>query len=320
MKVVITGGSGLIGQAVVRALPRSTSATILDIRPPAFRGTAKVLRADVTAARGRLPCFRGADVVIHLAATLGVDRTEKNPVRTLQENIGGSVSVLEACRRYDVPKVLLASSSEAYGEAVRLPMRESDPMAPISVYGVSKLAEEEYAKAYSRQYGVGYVALRYFNVYGPEQTLDFVIPRFVKAALDGKPLLIYGGGRQIRSYCYADDAARFTLALASSAKARDLAVNVGDDTEPVSVRELARRVLAMTGSRSRLVERTLASVGRKDREVINRSPDLTRLRSLVRGGATIGLDDGLRIMARIYRERGPPAPRHELKGFRPVGR
>jgi UDP-glucose 4-epimerase len=236
---LITGGCGFIGGNLLLALLREGKARrvrILDnlsvgtrqdlefylaqagTYSPKEDGNPVVYRADAGDApavelligdiRDAATCSaaaRDTDVVVHLAANTGVQLSMQNPRADMESNVVGVFNVLEACREHGVRKFIFASSGAVVGETDP-PIREDKVARPISPYGASKLAGEAYCLAYSRSFGVDGVALRFGNVYGPlSKNKTSVVAKYIKNAMDGRPLEIYGDGRQTRDFIYIDD-------------------------------------------------------------------------------------------------------------------
>lgn len=301
LKIAVTGGAGFIGRAVIDELSRSqpnANVTTMDLRWPdgpveavhCFRGS--VLDVDDLS---RL--LRGADVVVHLAAMLGVERTEEQRLRCLNVNIEGTRTVLDGCVKEGVRKVVFASSSEVYGDVATSDgekISENSPLNPKSVYAVSKLAGEEYVKAYAKKYGVDYTILRFFNVYGPGQIAEFVVPKFVERAKNGEPLELYGSGEQVRAFCHVHDAARATAMALEHPEADNTILNVGNDQEPVSIQGLADAVAEIADADIESVHVSLEESDRDAaREIYYRVPDVRRARELLNFEPTVSLEQGL---------------------------
>jgi UDP-glucose 4-epimerase len=199
-----------------------------------------------------------SDVLVHLAAAVGVQLIVQDPVHTIQTNIMGTEAVLVAAQRYGC-KVLIASSSEVYGKGVRVPFREDDDrlMGPTTrsrwAYATSKAVDEFLGLAYHSQYGLPVVVMRLFNTVGPRQTgrYGMVVPRFVRQALKGDPLTVYGDGSQSRCFSDVADVTRAISQLAEVPAAVGQVFNIGS-TEEVTIRELAARVIALTGGNSEI--------------------------------------------------------------------
>lgn len=212
VRVVVTGGAGFIGSHVVRELARrGARVVVLDDLSTGAQGNLEgagheelvvgsVLDTDLVD-----EACADADAVVHLAALASVPASVADPVAAHRVNASGTVAVLEATRRSGA-HVVVASSSAVYGRAERLPLPETVPPSPISPYGASKLAMEGYALAYAASFGLPVLAFRPFNVFGPNQPVGHAyaaaIPAFVSAALEGKPLQVFGDGQQSRGFDY----------------------------------------------------------------------------------------------------------------------
>ena len=230
------------------------------------------------------------DIIIHLAAAVGVRLIVENPVHTIETNVMGTEAVLKAALRYRA-KVLIASTSEVYGKGNRVPFREGDDvvLGPTSrnrwAYAASKMVDEFLALAYWREKGLPVVVFRLFNTVGPRQTgrYGMVVPRLVRQALEERPLTVYGDGQQSRCFLHVQDAVAAILALAENPAAVGQVFNIGS-TEEVSIRALAERVLAQAGAEASEGRITLVpyeqayAAGFEDMR--RRVPDIGRLREL----------------------------------------
>jgi UDP-glucose 4-epimerase len=244
--VVVTGAAGFIGRSLVRALIASDVKTVVavDVRPmPGVH--------DPTASHCEIvPCERsvlqplddlldGADVVFHLAAQVGVPRSICNPYDDATTNVLGTLAVLESCRRVGVGRVVYSSSAAVYGSPQYVPIDENHPTHPRSPYGLAKLAAERYAMIYGELYDLSVLALRYFNVYGPNQPSGeyaAVIPLFADRVARKLPLVISGDGAQTRDFVHVRDVVRANF-LAARSRSREV-LNVGSG-RATSIRELA---------------------------------------------------------------------------------
>ncbi|MCE2469527.1 MAG: SDR family oxidoreductase [Dehalococcoidia bacterium] len=224
MRALVTGGAGFIGSRVVRALlDAGREVVVLDDLSSGFRENmkglpaARLIEADVRDREAVDSACEGAEVVFHLAASVGNKRSIDDPRADASVNLLGTLNVLEAARRGGVRKVVLSSSVGVLGEVERLPVTEEHPTRPISPYGVSKLAAEKMALVYHELHGVEVACLRYFNVYGPGQRSDAygsVLPIFVFRMLAGESLTVFDDGEQTRDFVYVDDVARANLLAA----------------------------------------------------------------------------------------------------------
>ena len=286
--MLVTGGAGFIGShlverlltdgARVRVLDNFSAGTRANLPFAAkFRGRLEVVRGDIRNRAAVERAARGARVVYHQAAMRSVPRSVKDPLGANENNVTGTLNVLEAARRCRVPRVVYASSSSVYGARPELPKREEQPPAPISPYAVSKAAGEQYAAVWTRLYGVQTVGLRYFNVFGPRQDpkseYAAVIPRFILWGLKGKPLEVHGDGTQSRDFTYIDNVVEANLLAAQAPEAGGEVFNVGCG-ERVSLLEIVAKLEAILGRRLERrhtppragdVPHTLADVGRAKR-------------------------------------------------------
>ncbi|MCB0434160.1 MAG: NAD-dependent epimerase/dehydratase family protein, partial [Mangrovimonas sp.] len=234
------------------------------------------------------------DYVFHYAAVVGVKRTLEHPIKVL-EDIEGIKNILSLSKNSGVKRVFYSSSSEVYGEPFELPQNENTtPLNSRLPYAIVKNVGEAFFKSYEREYGLEYTIFRFFNTYGPHQSDDFVIPRFVKAALKGEPLKIYGSGQQTRSFCYVDDnVATCVKALEQDAYVNDV-LNVGNDKE-VTILELAETILKITHSSSEI----LMLPALKEGDMQRRCPDNTKMKQLL-DRDLISLESGLERLVTYY--------------------
>jgi UDP-glucose 4-epimerase len=250
MKVLVTGGGGFIGSNLASALGRrGDEVRVLDNFSTGNRANLAALADDVEIVEGELRSYervhaatRGVEVVFHQGALPSVPRSVQDPLTTSAVNVEGALNVLLAARDEGVRRVVFASSSSVYGNSVELPCRETANPDPISPYGVSKLAAERYCVSFSRVYALETVALRYFNVFGPNQDptsqYSAVIPRFVTAIAAGQPVSIYGDGEQRRDFTYVQNVVQANLLAADAARANGNVLNVATGRS-TSVNQLA---------------------------------------------------------------------------------
>lgn len=230
------------------------------------------------------------DAVYHYAACVGVARTLQNPL-TVLDDIKGIENVLQLSRDFTVRRVLFSSSSEVYGEPVELPQVEATtPLNSRLPYAVVKNVGEVFFRTYYREFGLDYTIFRFFNTYGPGQSDDFVVSKFIRQALSGAPITVHGDGQQTRTFCFIDDNVAATVAALHSPRAIDQTFNIGSDVE-VTVLELAQAICGITGSKSEI--RHLPPLPEGD--MTRRWPDVSRMRTELLGGrALVRLEDGLR--------------------------
>ena len=291
MRILVTGGSGLIGSMIVKhLLDLDHQVSIFDIKESKHRNC-KFFQGDITDPERTKEVIKDHDIVIHLAATLGVINTETNPVKTLDTNMGGTRNVLEGCKIHGVKKIIFSSSSEVYGEPTKIPINETDKPIPITTYGIAKFAAEEYIKAYSRNFGLDYTIFRLFNVYGDEQAVDWVLPEFVNKAKQNQDIIIHGDGSQTRCFCHVSDIANaFTLALDN---ANSEIINVGNNSEPISIKDLALKIIKLTNSKSELKFLSFEESKRNRNEIMKRMPDIKKAQMKLGYKPTISLEEGI---------------------------
>jgi UDP-glucose 4-epimerase len=223
MQALITGGAGFIGSNIAKALVgQGWGVRVLDDLSSGYRdnldGLAVDFRhGDVRDAEAVEQAVDGCEVVFHLAAAVGNKRSIDDPIGDSSINVIGTLQVLEAARKAGVRKIVASSSAGIYGELRTMPIHESHPLDPLTPYGASKLCMEKQCLAYAATHGIEAVALRYFNVYGPNQRFDAygnVIPIFVFNALQGRPITIFGDGRQTRDFVNVADVVQANIKAA----------------------------------------------------------------------------------------------------------
>jgi UDP-N-acetylglucosamine/UDP-N-acetyl-alpha-D-glucosaminouronate 4-epimerase len=309
VRVLVTGGGGFIGSNLVRALlERGDDVRVLDNYSTGNRANLADLAADVEVVEGELRSYervhaatRGVEVVFHQGALPSVPRSVQDPLTTAAVNTEGTLNVLLAARDEAVRRVVFASSSSVYGNSDELPRVETQNPDPISPYGVSKLAAERYCVSFSRVYPLETVALRYFNVFGPNQDPSSqyaaVVPRFITAIADGRPVPIYGDGNQKRDFTFVSNVVEANLLAADVDEVSGTIVNVATG-RATSVHELADTIGSILGHP---VERDPQPARTGD--IRDSYADVTRARELLGWEARVGLEDGLRIAAEAFLER-----------------
>lgn len=304
-KVLVTGGAGCIGMPVcVELLKRGVKVVLFDLYGQ-VQYVEKFIDKNIEIYYGSIldesslrDAFRGCDAVIHLAAYLGVRRTEINSLRCLDINIDGVKKVLDVGIQAGIRKLVFASSSEVYGEPLKNPVSENDLTQGKTVYAVSKLAGEEMVKAYADEYSnLDYTILRYFNTYGPYQIAQFVVPKFIRNVLSGKAPVVYGDGSQQRSYCYSMDTARATVDALFSNKANRQVMNVGNGDALVSLIELADLVINLCGMENKVTVKTRYGFEKTDRsvdrEINTRFCDTEKIKNILGFHPEVSLKEGI---------------------------
>lgn len=296
MNITITGGSGFIGSSLVEVLRKKHVITIFDVNKTQFNDVTFV-QGDIIDPKSTDAAIRNSDVVIHLAAALGVINTEQNPIETLDTNIFGTKNVLDACKNNDVKKIIFSSSSEIYGEPIKIPIKETDKVMPITNYGISKLAAEEYIKAYYKNFGLRYTILRLFNVYGEKQRNEWVMTEFVSRAIKNQDIIIHGTGSQIRAFCHVSDALKgFEFVLE---KGDGEIFNIGNDSEPISIKELAERIISLANSKSNIKLIPFEKSDRDRNEIMNRAPSVEKAKKILGYQSKMSLDEGIKKIIEI---------------------
>lgn len=267
MKVLITGGAGFIGSHLCDALiAEGNEVTILDNLSTGSKhniahleGKIKVFTGDIRDQKLVESLIENSDQILHMAAALGVNNILENPIESISTNYHGSEIVLNAATKYD-KRIVIASTSEIYGKNPKQPLSESDdrvigtPQKLRWTYSDAKALEEATAHFLFLTKQLRVTTIRFFNTVGPRQTGKYgmVIPRFVRAAIENRPLNIFGDGSQSRVFCHVSDSIKAVLALASNDKTIGEVFNVGGMGE-ISILELANLVIRQTKSKSKIV-------------------------------------------------------------------
>lgn len=296
--ILITGGSGFIGLHLSQYLKKDYDITVYDIKNPGDNDIEFIL-GDINDGKKLLQACHGIDIVIHLAAVVGVKNTEDDPITTLNTNIIGTKNVLEACARNNVKKVILASSSEVYGEPKILPIDESHIPMPVTAYGISKLASEEYLKSYAKMYDFKYSILRFFNVIGQGQAVDFVFPEFINSALKNEHITIHGSGLQIRAFCHVDDICQGIKKVIP--RSDNETFNLGNDSEPISIENLAKKIITVLNSQSSIRYITFEKSDRnRNIEIMSRVPNIQKAKKLLSFEPKMDLENSIRNVAKQF--------------------
>jgi nucleoside-diphosphate-sugar epimerase len=263
MRALVTGGAGFIGSHLTEALLHAghevavlddlSTGRLLNLAAVKDHARLEVIEGSVTDEPLVRKLMAGVDVVYHLAAAVGVRLILDRPVATIETNILGTEAILRVARE-ERPRVILASTSEVYGKNDRVPLSEDDDLVrgPTTKsrwsYACSKAIDEFLGLAYHHEYGVPVTIVRFFNTIGPRQTgrYGMVVPRFVRQALDGEPITVYGDGRQSRCFTDVEDAVRATIALSLAPGAVGEVFNIGT-THELTIHDLAERVRALVG-------------------------------------------------------------------------
>ena len=316
---LITGGAGFIGSHLsdvllaagqrVLTIDNLSTGRLENIRHLLGRPDFHFAQASITDKVVLDRLASQADVIVHLAAAVGVQLIVEHPVRTIETNVGGTEAVLRAAQTYRA-RVLVASTSEVYGKGSRIPFAEDDDVLLGATaksrwgYAASKMIDEFLALAYHREYGAPVAVMRLFNTVGPRQTGQYgmVVPRLMRQALRGEALTVFGDGTQQRCFCDVRDVVQAIVGLAHHPDAIGKVFNIGSEEE-ITILDLAKRIKAMTGSRSEIVHVPYAEAyapGFED--MARRVPDISRVRELLGWRPRRSLDETLKAV-REHEER-----------------
>lgn len=302
---LVTGGAGNIASALVRGLAKSPDNLVVVAdnlltgsleKVPLAAGNVRFIKCDVNDYDDVAPLFFTFrfDYVFHYAAVVGVQRTLANPLWVLRD-ITGIENVLKLAKNTGVKRVYYSSSSEVYGEPAEFPQNElTTPLNSRLPYAVVKNVGETYLRAYHREFGLKYVIFRFFNTYGPNQSEDFVVPRFLKLALANQDISVYGDGSQTRTFLYVDD----NIEACLNVHRHDVeceTLNIGSDDE-MTILALAKKIVSITGSRSRIVHLPPLPEG----DMAGRRPDISRMRGVL-GRKLTTLEDGIARLIAHYK-------------------
>jgi len=288
-KILVTGGAGFIGSAVAEKLAQNPENYVVIVDnlltgsmvkvPDSAHRNLRFIKCDVNDFRDISGVFYAYtfDYVFHYAAVVGVKRTLSHPVLVLND-LHGLENVLKLSKNTGVRRVYYSSSSEVYGEPVEFPQNEdTTPLNSRLPYAIVKNVGEAYLRSYQREYGLEFTIFRFFNTYGPKQSKEFVISRFLYLALQNQDITIYGDGLQTRTFCFINDNVDACLTAFYEDLFVNDVVNIGGDKE-VTILELAETVLKVTGSKSKLVHLPALEEG----DMTRRLPDTAKMCELLR--------------------------------------
>lgn len=264
MKALVTGGAGFIGSNIVKELIKQgykvnildnlSSGYFINIKEYVINGQADFCGGDIRDYASVLHAMEDTDIVFHLAASVGRQRSLDNPQLDSENNLIGTINVLEAMRKYRVKRIIYSSSASMFGELVTPTIDENHPQNADSPYGVSKLAAEKMILAYAELYDIISVCLRYFNIYGINQRFDMygnVIPIFAKRIYSGEPVIIYGDGTQTRDFVNVSDVAKAHLMAATSDYGTNV-YNIGSGSS-ITINELAEMMIKISGKKREII-------------------------------------------------------------------
>lgn len=300
MKVLITGGAGFIGHNLTLLLKSSGfKVIVLDNLERATNfalsrlSDVKIIKGDVNS-NAIKKALDNVDLVIHAAAYISVSESIRKPHMYFRNNVLGTLNVVKSCLDKNVRRLMFISSAAVYGEPKFLPISEEHPTNPITPYGLTKLMGEDTVKLYAR-YGLNYVIIRLFNVYGPGQNMDYagVVTRFIKRIKENKPPVIYGDGLQTRDFIHVLDVAQAVKQIMDRGIENET-INIATG-KPTTIRELAKLIIKLAG-------RNYEPIYTKTRlgDIRQSYADITKARKLLGFEPRITLENGLRELLAHY--------------------
>jgi UDP-glucose 4-epimerase len=299
-KILVTGGAGFIGSAVAEKLAKDPENYVVIVDslltgslkkvPESDHNNLRFIKCDVNDYKDISSVFYAYtfDYVFHYAAVVGVKRTLQNPVMVLND-ITGIDNILQLSKNTGVKRVYFSSSSEVYGEPVEFPQNEhTTPLNSRLPYAIVKNVGEAYLKSYQREFGLEYTIFRFFNTYGPKQSKEFVISRFLSMALQNEDITIYGDGSQTRTFCFINDNVDACVGAFYNDMYVNDVVNIGGNIE-VPILDLANVIIKVTGSKSKLIHLPALEEG----DMTRRLPDTSKMKTLLNRDVT-SFEDGLK--------------------------
>lgn len=299
-RILITGGAGFIGSSLAQRLAEDEENYIVIVDnlltgsesklPESVHQNIKFIRADVNDFQEISSIFHAFsfDYVFHYAALVGVKRTLANPVKVLND-LNGIRNILNLSKNSRVKRVYYSSSSEVYGEPVEFPQNEhTTPLNSRLPYAIVKNVGEAYLRAFMQEFDVEFTIFRFFNTYGSKQSNDFVMSKFLTAAMNNQDIPIYGDGSQTRTFCYIDDNIEACVNAFYKNKIVNDVANIGSDME-ISILDFATKIIELTNSKSNII--FLPAL--KEGDMTRRCPDITKMKLLLNRRMT-SLDEGIR--------------------------
>ncbi len=297
-KILVTGGAGFVGSALAEKLISDkenyvvvvddlTTGHIGKLPKPAHNY--RFIKADVNNKNEILEIMLafGFDYVFHYAAVVGVQRTQENPVKVLRD-VQGIDHILSISKNIGVKRVFFSSSSEVYGEPVEIPQNVyTTPLNSRLPYAIVKNIGEAYLRSFHKEYGLDFTIFRFFNTYGPKQSRDFVISKFISFALNNEDITIYGDGMQTRTFCFVDDNIDACVKIAYDDNLLNDVINIGNSKE-TTINELAETVIRLTNSKSKIVH--LPPL--EDGDMKRRCPDNSVMQNILQR-PLISLEEGI---------------------------
>jgi nucleoside-diphosphate-sugar epimerase len=286
VKVLITGGAGFISSSLAEKLLtfENFEVVLVDNFLTGHKGNipkndrCTFIKSDANnfEEMSALMTAHKFDYVFHYAAVVGVARTLQHPIMVL-DDIQGIRNILTLCKSTGVKRVFYSSSSEVYGEPVSMPQHEhTTPLNSRLPYAVVKNIGEAYCRSYLQEYNLDYTIFRFFNTYGPKQSQDFVMSKFLNAALQNEDITVYGDGSQSRTFCYIDDNIEACLKILFSDTYKNEVYNIGND-DVITIKQLAATIIELTGSSSKIIHLPALKEG----DMTKRQPDISNMKEIL---------------------------------------
>ena len=304
-RVLITGGAGFVGSHIASALAPENEVILLDDLSSGRKENISGIKAELMIGSIRdadkvREAMQGVDIVFHEAAIASVPKSIKDPISCNQVNVCGTLRILTEAREAKVGKVVFASSSAVYGDTPSEMKRETDLPSPISPYAVTKLTGEHYCNNFWLNFRLPTCSLRYFNIFGPRQdpSSDYaaVVPRFIRAALDGMPLTVFGDGENTRDFVYIDDVVQANILAALDTEHNGQVFNVASQVR-VSIRQLAEMVVRKVPSADGRIEHKDARIG----DILHSLADISKARRDLGYSPRFDLEKGLELTIQSMR-------------------
>jgi UDP-glucose 4-epimerase len=302
IKILVTGGAGNVGGALARKLVEDKKYFVViadnlstgsrDKLPSEAHSNWSFVFCDVNNYRdiSEIMLSYKFDYVFHYAAVVGVKRTQDNPIMVLND-IEGIKNVLNLCKNTSVKRVFFSSSSEVYGEPVELPQHEeTTPLNSRVPYAVVKNVGESFFRSFKKSYDLDFTIFRFFNTYGPNQSKDFVVAKFISNALRNEDITIYGDGSQTRTFCYVDDNVNTCIKIFEEGLQVNGVINIGGADE-ITILELAKLIIKKTNSNSKIIHLPPLPEG----DMTRRMPDNSKMLQIM-DKPMISIEEGIERM------------------------
>ena len=302
IKILITGGAGNVGGALARKMVQNSNYFVVIVDDLSTGSKLKLPSADYSnwtfvycdvnnhQDLSEIMIANNFDYVFHYAAVVGVQRTLENPIKVLGD-IDGIKNVLSLAKNTSVKRIFYSSSSEVYGEPVELPQHEeTTPLNSRVPYAVVKNVGEAFFRSYKKSYDLNFTIFRFFNTYGPNQSVDFVVARFLEKALKNEDIGIYGDGSQTRTFCYVNDNVDTCIAILERELEMNDVINIGGEVV-LTILELAELIIEETNSSSKIIYLEPLEEG----DMTRRQPDNSKMRKIL-GRPLLTIREGVKMM------------------------